>query len=408
MCKKLHEFLRFAKDIVSVPLLFQVSCLIGLSWQLFEITSEYLRYKVNIQTTVFIPEQVEDMSMSLCLPIEYSIDYNKFHNELQYNWTVNDLDRKQRLANLSIHQIYNYTYNADNILYLVSYAENERRRGLKSSNFSSIMKMEKYFFDSNICYLYSFRFFKPLSVDQLRGGNVVFLTFGEQISPTVAVSLFIAEKDRIPFRETIKAPYTFRGNPTTKLDTFQSSYYTIRKELLPPPYETVCFSYSKLNFTNSVECVERCVVLKCFQKWGAISSGSLLPNKIKDYKFLWNRNNTKTNTELNEIRRSCQSFCPNTSCEDTHIVTIQESGVHLGLDTLYKNVSITWQKKTPSFPSTRILCRATSTLTELILYMMSSVSTWTGLSMMSINPTFILHSLSKIKLASRILPLQHR
>ena len=406
MCKMLYGCLRFAKNIISIPLLFHSACLIGLSWQLFEITSEYFQYKVNIQTTVFIPEQLEDVSMGICVLIHNIIDYKKFHTELKYNWTADDFDHKQWLRNLSIQQIYNYSYNPENILYTISYAEDERHKALKSSNFSSILKMKKYFFDSKMCYLYSLISFKPLCADQIKGGNVVFLTFGKQISQTTVVWLFIAEKDRIPFRDTIKAPYTFRGSPATKLDTFQSSYYSIRQELLPPPYETGCFSYSNLNFTNSIECVERCIVLKSFEKWGAISNESLVPNHKKNYKFVWNSNNIKTNTELNKIRRSCQSFCPNTSCKDTHIVTFQESGVHLGLDKLYqKNISIAWQRKTPSFPSTTISCRPTSTLTELVLYIMSSVSTWTGLSMMSINPTLLFRRLSKIKLPSRISPM---
>ena len=117
-----------------------------------------------------------------------------------------------------------------------------------------------------------------------------------------------------------------------------------------------------------------------------------------DYKFLKSSNYTNYSTELHEIRIFCQSFCPNVSCYDTHTVTIQESESYLGLDILYeKNISIAWQRKTPSIPSATIFCRSTSTLPELILYMMSSVSTWTGLSMMSFNPTSFLRKLSRIK-----------
>ena len=402
MCKMLHECFRFPKPIESLPLLFQVTCLIGLSWQLFEISSEYLKYKVSCRTTVFIPVEVEDLSMGICLQVAFVIDYNKFHTDLQYNWTRKEFWNKRMLDNLSIHEIYNYTYDADNILYNSGYWKNEWDSIGKLNNFSSIFKMKKYFFDSKMCYLYSIKSFNPLSVQWIRGGSIVWLDFGKELSEMYAVWLFIAEKGRIPFSETVEARYTFRGN-SMKVDNFQSSHYSIRKELLPPPYETDCFSYSKLNFTNRIECIERCFVLKSFQKWGRISNVSLVPNNADDYKFVIISNYTKYRTELDEIRLFCQSSCPNTSCEDTHIVTVQETATYLSLSNLYKeNISISWQRKTPSIPSATILCRSTSTLVELILYMMSSVSTWTGLSMMSINPILFLRSLSKIKWTSGI------
>ena len=269
--------------------------------------------------------------------------------------------------------------------------------------------MHKYFFSSNTCYLYSIRSFKSFGVQWIGGGNAVRFYFGKTIFETYGLRLFIAEKDKFPFRETIEARYICRGNSTMKLDNFQSSHYSIREQLLPSPYETGCYSYSELNFTNSIECIEHCLVLKSFKKWSAIPIRSLVPNNAIDYKFIKVTNYTKYYAELDEIRLSCQSICPNTSCDDTHIVTIKESGVHFGWDGLSKkNISFAWQRKTPSIPSATILCRPTSTLTELILYIMSSISTWTGLSMMSINPFLFLGSLSKIKSAPRISPLQHR
>ena len=119
--------------------------------------------------------------------------------------------------------------------------------------------------------------------------------------------------------------------------------------------------------------------------------------------------------ELREIRLFCQKFCPNTSCDETQIVTIHERETHTNY---FKNVSIAWERMTPSVPSAIILCRPTSTLTELILYMMSSISTWTGLSMMSINPLLLLRRLSKTKLVPtlstqklprnrKIIPINH-
>ena len=405
----LHQCLRFTKNPEAVPLLFKVICLIGLSWQLLEITSEYLQYKVNIQTTMFIPEQVEDLCMGICLPVAFAIDYKKLNSELRSNWTPTEFDRKEMYRTLFTHEIFNYTHAADNIIHYAGYwKDGWGWSKSKSTNLSLIMKTQKYFFEGNICYLYSVRSFKSFSVRSIRGGTVVFLNFGKEISETHVVWLFIGEKNTIPFRETTEARYIFRTNSSKKLDYFDSSHYSIRKKLLPPPYETGCFNYSELKFTNSIECFERCVVLKSFQKWGAILRRSLVPKDSNNYKFVRNSNENKNRAEVNELHVSCELSCPNINCEDTHIVTIQESKAYLGSDRIFKNTSIAWQRKTSSFPSVTILCRPSSTLPELILYIMSSISTWTGLSMMSFNPILLFRRLSMITSVPGISTLDFR
>ena len=277
---------------------------------------------------------------------------------------------------------------------------------MSKTNLSALMKIQKYFFARNLCYLYSVRSFKPLSVDQISRDTVAYFEFGKEISETDRIWLFLAKKDKIPFRETMRGRYIFRGN-SKKLDLFQSSHYIIKKQLLPPPHETRCFRYSKLNITNTRECIERCVVRKCFEKWDAISTESLVPNEVYDYKFVRISDYNKHMAELNEIRLSCQSSCPNKSCEDTHTVTIKETSAHMGWDVLFnKTISIKWERQTPSVLSVELSCRPTSSLTELILYIMSSISTWTGLSMLSFTPIVLLRSMSKTKWAPRILPLQ--
>ena len=404
-----HQHFSFATNIEAVPLLFKVICLIGLSWQLFELSSEYLKYKVIIRATLFIPDEIEDLSMGICLPVAFAIDYNKFNNESGSNWTATEFDRKGIFQSLSVHEIYNYTYDADKIISEGGYWKDPWGWESKSTNLSSIMTMQKYFASSSICYLYSVRSFKPVSIKWVRGSSVIYLYFGQEISATNAVLLFIGQKDGIPISETIKARYIFRGNCRAKLDKFQSSHYSIKEKLLPPPHETACRSFSSFNFTSNIECIENCIVLKSFKKWGAISNVSLLSNKVADYKFINVSNYTKYKVELDEIRLSCLSSCPNKSCENTQLITVHESDVHVGAEYFFKkNASMLWQRQIPSIPSVTISCSPSSFLTEVILYMMSSISTWTGMSMMSINPLVFLRSLTKTKSTPCISISKHR
>ena len=101
---------------------------------------------------------------------------------------------------------------------------------------------------------------------------------------------------------------------------------------------------------------------------------ALVPNNGVDYTFEKVSNHTKYFAEQDKIDLSCRSSCPDTNCDDTQVLTIYEKEAYFDLQSSFeKDISIFWERKMPSVPSVTISCRPTMALTELILYMMSSV-----------------------------------
>ena len=115
-----------------------------ISWQLFEISDQYLKYKVNSRTTVFIPKILEELSMGMCLRVYYAIDYDKFNTEFQHNWTSYEFAEKGMLNNLSLNRIYNYTYDAEDLLYDEDFLRDLRSRDPLYS-YTSIIEARNFF-----------------------------------------------------------------------------------------------------------------------------------------------------------------------------------------------------------------------------------------------------------------------
>ena len=209
----LHRRLSFARNIQLVPLLFKLLCLIGLFWQLLDISSEYFKYKVDILTTVTIPDEVQNLSMAICLPIRFVFDFEKFNTKLEFNWTPDEFDRQDMIRNLSINEIYNYTYDADNIVYQVNYHNSYWHALVSKTNLSSLMKLQKYFFSYKICYLYSVRYFEPLSIKQLRGSSIASILFSKEISEIPSFLLFLQRKIKFHSERRLKRDICSEATP---------------------------------------------------------------------------------------------------------------------------------------------------------------------------------------------------
>ena len=205
---------------------------------------------------------------------------------------------------------------------------------------------------------------------------------------TYAVNLYMAPVDGVPYREARESRNIYTGNKiSSRTNYIETSFYSITTELLPSPYETHCFDYNNTGVLNQAECIERCLLEAGLRRWNRIPETAILPISSMNYSFV---NSSESVSVVTQMRLSCEYSCPNVSCSDTQIVTIREIGAHLKLDDVNLNVTLIWKRKSPSIPSVKIICRVSSGITDLIIYMMSSISTWTGFSILGMNPVLIL------------------
>ena len=361
----------------------------GLLWQQYLIFIEYFKYKVSIQTTVFTPKTVEHLAMVICIPSGAAINYEKINKETGRNWTFNSeyMKGNKKLSNMTITETNQYTYFGEDILRGVYYWENSSWAQFHLGNVSShLSESMKYYCNHYICYKYLLKDNNSISIRLVTGGTITTLNFNDYLQNTYALNLYMAPADGVPYREARESRNIYLGDKMSSRTNFlETSYYTITTELLPSPYETHCFDYNQLSVLNQAECIEQCLLEKGLRRWNRIPEVAMFSLSSMNYSFTNSRDSP--NDAVTKMRLSCEISCPNISCADTQVVTIREIAVHLEY---VNNVTLTWKRKLPSIPSVNIICRVSYGITDLIIYMMSSISTWTGLSIIGLNPVEIL------------------
>ena len=362
----------------------------GLLWQQHIIFFEYFKYKVSIQTTVFTPKIVEHVAMVICIPGEAALDYNKINKETGRNWKFESehMQDHGKLTNMTIPEINQFTYFGENILYGVYYW------GDRFGAYYHVDKISlhfnesiKYYCNRYICYKYVLKGNDSINIRLVTGGSITNLCFNDNLQNTYAVNLYMAPADGVPYREARESRNIYTGNKiSSRTNYIETSFYSITTELLPSPYETHCFDYNETGVLNQAECIERCLLETGLRRWNRIPETAIFPISSINNSFV---SSSESVSVVTQMRLSCEYSCPNVSCSDTQIVTVREIGAHLELDDVNPNVTLIWKRKSPSIPSVKIICRVSSGITDLIIYMMSSISTWTGFSILGMNPIVI-------------------
>ena len=163
----------------------------------------------------------------------------------------------------------------------------------------------------------------------------------------------------------------------------------IEKRRLPRPYETRCVDFGSLGFQNQHHCIEDCINMETLSTLGKVNIFSPVTEHsnltILSFSQLGQQN---TSLMLWQIQKNCQSQCNNSDCYDEEVITITDSSLQNG-------TCIIWNHLVISQISFKITSRAALTFVEFFVYILGSVSTWTGLSIVACNPVVLVKYLPK-------------
>lgn len=388
-----HNSFHYKKMERVLSQLFVISCLGGLLWQQYQLCEEYFQYKVSRQTRVYTPEVLQDLAMIICVPV-YSVIEAKLKSQENESWEyLKRAPGSQKQITFKISELKQFSAHENAILSSIIYWSSYSSMAQRNHNFSELVNSSKFFYDFDICYKYALSAEIMPNVQYISGGTVASFFFNNKLSNASGISLLIGDRNRTPYWELAYSRYIYRGsssNTFTQSNMFESSHYSISSQLLPPPYETHCHDYTAHNLVNRIECINECRISQAMKQWGRIPSDVMVANMTINYSFL--TLNYTSSSKLDNMRLSCDASCSMISCDDKHFVTFKENEVHI--NDLPTGTSIAWDINIPLIPSVSIASRPVSYLTELILYIMSSVSTWTGLSIISLNPFIIFKRLT--------------
>ena len=375
--------------------LFLILAFAGLIWQLVSICKLYFQYKVVTKTTVFIPTIINPMAVNLCVEILNIFDYKGIRKSNGKNWTYDGIISQQQsftelLHDLTVEQMFKFTPQENDVVDQFGFTNSSlsNKKTVQGNDVEKLVKVDKYLYMKYVCYRISFVGDEPLSLEHLTSslessGIIRFYKFSEGFNRSDVIKFAVGPIDEIPLRGLMISPYIFREYDDTlkkaKYGYFVSHHYSMEIESLEYPFETLCYNYSIIGFKEQMQCRESCITKKTWDRFkklpfiAAITVSS--KNKVLSGIDL---QDTGNNRDFMKIRDDCaRKECSRPSCRDTQYFTITES---------FSRPFFRWKHVVPFQTSFIISSRPQLTIVEFITYLLGTISTWTGLSIISMNP----------------------
>ena len=372
-------------------------CFAGLLWQLVLIIELYFQYRVNVRTTVFIEKFLEGSAVNFCTRWTDVIDYDRLNRETARNWS---LPRNNSIIDyyqheLTVEEILKYTPQEETIVVFI------RTRKMGKTQHMIYEKqaarehcvVQKFIYLEYICYKISItddppKSYESLAITPTAPGLISQISFSEIIQKSKRVRFALSRKGLknhlFPYSGLKISPYYYRSflesNGSADFNTYTISKYQMLATRLPPPYETQCFDYTKTPVPKQEMCWEECVKERSLAEFGKMPYSVFIKN-ISRHKIVSmqdTKHSTVITTErIENIENNCSSKCSRKPCKEILFVstTLATPGN-----------TFTVRHVVPSQPSFKYNAVSLLNFVEFLTYLMSCTSTWTGLSMLSLNP----------------------
>ena len=377
--------------------LFMCMCTLGLLWQLISIVDEYFRYRVSSTTSVFTPEVIDPLSFTICVFFNSVLDFDRLNREVKTNFTQFDkrgviaMDLSDDL--LSVKHLFDYTPSKESILLEFFFKPKKSPQLTRvSENITNRVSIVKFLNRCYVCYQITVKEdealrYREIAISSFNQFRVKRFIFPESFLNSTVVKVMLSLGTHIPYKELITTPY--QKKPKIPCNHFISNHMIIEKTRLKYPHETYCVSYESLGLRDQHHCVEECVTAGVFKKLGKISllspvvegtegtQGDLRPFAYEHFK------DENASAIFWQLQYSCESQqCHRSECHDKEVVTTTHS--QLSFD--YDKDKLHWDHHVFSQISFKIHSTASLPFVEFLIYILGSISTWTGLSIMACNP----------------------
>ena len=405
--------------------LFFLTCLSALTWQLYEVFLLYCQYQVKSTTKLFIPEVINSLPISLCVYIYDILDLDRLNKETQRSWShpysfiLGDKNNWYPF-NLTISQLFQYTPTPAEVITGFRYMKSS---SLKHNDWrfspprseSNLLKagiqVERHLYLSMICYQVSLNESQKLMFSDVASGISPGLISGvfysQQVRRSRGMVLFIGDSNgRKPLVELQNTPFFLTGYNVKEdkklFNCLTVEHSMMKTQLLPPPYETKCFDYGRKKYYNEVDCREECMTRETWNKLHRVHHMTFVR---EDYESRHDSriridtsdilSNASLEKELFEIAEYCRKMeCNKISCHHSSVIT---NNIKLSWNDFYASdeTSYIMRHLLPTQHYVETSSTPSISIVELIIYILGSVSTWTGLSILDFNPVSIIFRIKR-------------
>ena len=378
--------------------LFLALCCCGLLWQLVMVFELYFRYKVTTFSEVRTPSLIPPMAVSLCSTYTDLLDFERLNRETNRNWVYSEAeaDVKRYQDELLISEIFKYTPATDQIIQELrtrDYVSINHKVDNSSTDIQRSASIKKFLYLEFVCYDIQLRHDKTMSLNYYvaahsYSGMMYHISLNRTLHRSRSFLISLHRRSESHLRSLMYNRHIWREYDYVKDTAAYSAFYStltqVDVQLLPSPYESDCFDYSP-HFESEVACSQSCIMQTSLQQVGRVPISVVVTNETIDQRFASSL--AMSDAHLTKQVNLIESQCSTGACRRSHCSISEGTTTTTAFgDKLFVRVMV------PSQAWARIRMRPNLKLVEFLTYAISTISTWTGLSIISLSP----RKLSKI------------
>lgn len=388
------------KDLYArIPTIFYVGiCLIGLLYQMYEINDVYFKYPVRSGVIVRMPQQIHFDAVSLCTRYIDVLDYDKMNRVKNTTWrySLDDEEIRSLQDSVSLKEIFDFTPDEGDVIkrghyrtpgtYVVQQCHHD--------NCSSVFDVVKFYYLEYICYRISLRKETTMSLTSLTetsvsSGLLMRITFSDSIDRSLRIVITTHGPRLFPFRSLLITPVIVRGSKRERMQgkavrfsRFASYQRRMSTRNLPSPYETNCFDYRRIGFHSDVQCLQQCIMNQTRVMTKRLPFSVILTPKVQGQGLHVISYRDTLNPVLMDRVMRIEKECYEVTCRWSPC----DKRIALTVTSMTSHDSFESEIRTPIKPSVTIIVRPMMDLTEFFIFLMSIISTWTGLYVIQMDP----------------------
>lgn len=376
--------------------LFYIFCVIGCIKQIGDLSAIYFRYLVVTDLTIKIPTEVNAPALSVCIRYTDIFNTSAFTSANNITGIVDfQFSNRTLLQTMAtIQDLFDYTPDARYGLISkcrVRYPLTYDSVSLNGTECHKLIDVDKFYLQEFICYRFQFMpatngtyYYRNLAYALTYPGMFYKLIFDlNTFYAAELMKLIVHEASTYPLRSAAYSPSITRGFNSTdgsaKYNGYQISYSMLENHRLPPPYTTDCRDYTQWGYSSGADCIKNCTTIATLAAFDKVPFSTI--TRYSTNKKHLNTDDIANSTIkflLSTIEVKCSQRCAQRDCYEFYSLTRTER------EPLGKSFSIT--VNIPKEPSFEMKFLEKISLTEYLIYVLSILGTWFGVSVINVNP----------------------
>ena len=371
-------------------------CVAGMAWQVIQLGSDYFSYSTDTRIKIKYPTEFYFPTVTVCIRYNDIIDYDKANSQ-GHTWTTSlnysEVQRVQR--EITIREIFDLTPNGSNIVETFCHRNETGYEYIRSDDeqsVRSVLNVEKFIYIEYICYRIEMK--QPMriktnvvSVHPIASGTLGEMTMGRLFRNVTRYKVSLHDRQSLPYESLMVQPIIRRsGRDLKSLNTVFAFPGNFTITYLKAPYSTNCFDYGEIHYFDRAHCIQSCVLKNTFKQFNKYPYSAFVENST-DHQLVnyQDAGDVERSQHLDRIASECEKSmeCRRKTCLST--TTITYLNIVDGTDEDFAVIVAV-----PQHPWTYISHYPSINLVTYIIYTMGAFGTWTGLSVISLNPFAIL------------------